>query len=156
MEPTYTSSATTKLDTLLVHNNEVVYFVRHRRISYSGFKLGRQVLLWRDKSNDPVTAGFAQKVFFDVLLPRYGALIADKEQTRNGAAFWGNAIIGAFARKLHVYCLDRRGTVTLIPLESEADVDKFAPTLWGSTKSHLLTFAVISNGPLTLRKRPKS
>jgi hypothetical protein len=138
---------------VLVHSNEVVYFVRHRRIRYGGFRLGRQVLLWRDKRNDPVTGGFAQTVFFNILLPRYGALIADKEQTRNGAAFWSNAIISAFTRGLHVYCLDRRGKVTLTELKNESDVEGFAPVLWGTTKAHLLTFGVISNKPLFLRKK---
>lgn len=137
----------------LVHNDKIVYFVRHRRIRYGGFKLGRQVLLWRDKTNDPVTGGFAQKVFFDILLPKYGALIADKEQTSNGAAFWSNALLGALARNLRIYCLDRRGKVTLTELKDESDIETFAPVLWGTTPAHLYTFGVISNKPLSLRRK---
>jgi hypothetical protein len=137
---------------VLVHETKIVYYVRHRRVSYAGKKLGRQVLLWRDPSAGTVANGFAQKIFFGVLLPQYGALIADKEQTRNGSAFWANAIIGAFARGLHVYCLDRRGKVSLTELKTESDATDHEPTLWGTSPGHLYTFAVISTKPLTLRK----
>lgn len=137
--------------TVLVHNDKVVYFVRYKRVRYSGFKLGRQVLLWRDKNNDPVTGGFAQKVFFGTLLPRYGTLIADKEQTKNGAAFWSNAILGAFARGLKVYCLDRVSKVQLTELTNEQEVEAHADKLWGTTNAHHYTFAVISQKPLTVR-----
>lgn len=136
-------------------DNEVQYFVRFKRIRHNGFRLGRQVLLWRNKDS-LATAGFARKVFFDVLLPRYGALIADKEQTRNGAAFWANAIGNALDRKLYVYCLDRRSRQTkLTRLDKPHLVDDFAPILWGNDAQHLLTFAVISNKKLALTPKPK-
>lgn len=138
---------------VLVEDNEVAYFVRHRRISHNGFRLGRQVLLWRN-SDSQATNGFAQTVFFNILLPKYGALIADKEQTRNGAAFWANAIVSAFSRSLHVYFLDRRSRKTqLIELLNDADVEKHRHDLWGNQRQHLLTFAVISNHKLQLKRR---
>jgi hypothetical protein len=138
---------------VLWDNNEVQYFVRVRRIRHNGFRLGRQVLLWRNPKSE-VTNGFAQKVFFSVLLPKYGALIADKEQTKNGSAFWGNAIVSAFDRNLHVYFLDRRSRKTqLTELLDEDDLGKYRKELWGTTPSHLLTFAIISKTPLVLRKK---
>ena len=140
---------------LLVDQDKVVYFVRHKKINYSGFSLGRQVLLWRDKDSGTVTDGFAQSVFFNVLLKKYGALIADKEQTRNGSAFWGNAITSAFARNLHVYCFDRRGDIKLTELKNEDDVWEYADILWGKTPAHIHTFAVISSKPLKLRTTPR-
>jgi hypothetical protein len=139
----------------LVHNGKLVYFVRHRRIRYGGAKLGRQVLLWRDPNSDTVTNGFARLVFFKILLPRYGALIADKEQTRNGSAFWRNAMGNALDKGLHVYFLDRRGSVKLTKLESEEAIDAAAPDLWGTTPAHLYTFAVVSEKPLALRTSRK-
>ena len=139
----------------LVSDNQVVYFVRVRRIRHNGFRLGRQVLLWRDPQAGLVTSGFAQRVFFNILLPRYGALIADKEQTRNGAAFWSNACDAALARGLNVYCLDRRSRKSVLTkLEDSEALDAFAKTLWGNTPAHSLTFAVISNKRLTLQTKP--
>jgi hypothetical protein len=136
----------------LVHNGNVVYFVRYKRIRHNGFKLGRQVLLWRDRDHqDLVTNGFAQYVFFNLLLPRFGALIADKEQTRNGSAFWTNACIVALDKGLKVYCLDRRSRKTqLSQIQNHEDLEIFAPILWGKTPQHLLTFAVISQNLLSL------
>jgi hypothetical protein len=139
---------------VLYHGGSVVYFVRYKRIRHNGFRLGRQVLLWRDADADLVTGGFAREVFFRRLLPKFTALIADKEQTRNGAAFWSNAIGSAFDRGLYVYLLDRRSRKTqLTPLLTPEDVETHSSVLWGKTPAHLLTFAVISEKPLTLKAK---
>ena len=136
---------------VLFYEGIVHYFVRYKRVRHNGLRIGRQVLLWRNRELHEVTGGFAQRVFFDFLLPRYGALIADKEQTTNGSLFWRNAIQGAFARRLHVYCLDRRSRKTnLTELFDNDDVDEYRKILWGREPQHLLTFAVIANQELTL------
>ncbi len=135
-------------------SSDILYFVRYKRIRHNGFRLGRQVLVWRN-SLHPSTGGFARHVFFKLLLPKYGALIADKEQTKNGAAFWTNSINEAFSQNLYVYVLDRRSRKTsLVQLFDTQDVIRWKDVLWGSTKSHELVFAVISQKPLALK--PKS
>lgn len=132
---------------------EVLYFVRYRRIRHNGFRLGRQVLVWRNVSHY-ATTGFAKHVFFKLLLPKFGALVADKEQTENGKKFWGYAIEEALDRNLKVYALDRRSRQTqLVELHTATDVIKWSPILWGTSSTHLLTFAVISLKPLALKKR---
>lgn len=136
---------------VLVSEDQVDYFVRIKRISHNRLRLGRQVLLWRNRDSD-ASGGFAQVVFFTRLLPRYGALIADKEQTKNGSQFWQNAVISALGRNLYVYFLDRRSRQTkLIPIDDLDDLQEHHAELWGKSRAHLLTFVVISQKELGLR-----
>jgi hypothetical protein len=129
----------------------VLYFVRHKKVNHNGLSLGRQVLLWRDPTPSTKAAGFAQTVFFNILLPKYTALISDKEQTRNGKEFWSNAIIGAHARSLHVYYLDRASSPNkLLPILNSTDLHKYDPLIWGTSTRHTYTFAVISKSPLSI------
>lgn len=137
----------------LVEDGKVTYFVRYQRVRHNGLKLGRQVLVLRIKMT-AATAGFAQDIFFDELLPKYHALIADKEQTEFGKNFWMNACRRAFAQGLPVYFLDRRSSPNqLIRLESRTDLLKYEDAIWGTDPRHQLTFAVISNRPLALKRK---
>ena len=137
----------------LVEKDEVTYFVKYRKISHNGFRLGRQVLVLRIKMT-AATGGFAQYVFFNVLLPKYGALIADQQQTEFGRNFWANAIVRAFAQKFHVYFLDRRSTPNALhEIKNDSDLDHYAPQIWGESRGHERTFAVISQTKLHLISR---
>lgn len=140
---------------VLVKELEVLYFVRYEAVRHHlPQALGRQVLVWRNKeaSSSASSVGFAQHVFFDYLLPKYKALIADKEQTPNGKQFWEYAIEKAFVLRKHVYFLNRRvHPNTLIQLANSADVLKYENEIWGTENGYLHTFAVISNTPLKIR-----
>jgi hypothetical protein len=132
---------------------EVLYFVRHELVKHNKLHFGRQVLVWRNKEVQGTAArGFAIHVFFNYLLPKYKALLADKEQTRDGKQFWEYALDFAFQKKLFVYYLDRRSTPNaLYQLEDYADVIAHEDDLWGYEQGHLRTFAVISSVPLQLK-----
>lgn len=134
---------------------EVTYFVKYQRIRYSGFVLGRQVMVVR-KRQTSATEGFARHVFFNFLLKRYGALIADKQQTRFGKNFWTNAIGVALELNKYVYFLDRRPSPnTLTRIESETHLFDLEPSIWGTDKRHQLTYAIISDRPLLLRPKTR-
>lgn len=137
---------------VLTHEDKIVYFVHYKRVTLPEFTSGRQVLLWRDPASGQVGDGFAQKIFFDFLLPQYGVLVADTEQTRRGATFWSNAMLSAMrVGNLHVYLYDGRGSKPkLTSLTSDEDISANTKSLWGETEDHLRTFAVISNKALTL------
>lgn len=140
---------------LLNPEGDIIYFVRHRPIKANGFKLGRQVLVWRDIDSPHVT-GFAEYVFFRYLLPKFSALIADQEQTEFGRAFWRSSLLKALNKYkgLHVYFLDRRSTPNrLVDLKTYQDVIAHDSYLWGSSEGHKRTFAVISNKKLTLKTK---
>jgi hypothetical protein len=136
----------------LVKNDVIVYFVRYRKVRGGGNKFGRQVLVWKNK-NVPATAGFASHVFFEKLLPKFGALITDTQQTEDGKAFWGYCLMKAFLDPaLFVYFYSRRETPNrLVQLHNHADLDKFEADLWGHSDVFILTHLVISQKGLKLR-----
>ena len=137
----------------LVENGEVIYLLKYHKVRYSGVKLGRQVLVVRARMTT-ATNQFARHVFFKILLPKYGALIADKQQTKFGRNFWEHAITDAINQNLHVYFLDRRSAPNVLhEIKSDSDVEKFSPDIWGNSKGHELTFAVISQTKLHLISR---
>lgn len=132
---------------------DIAYFVRHKKIRHNGLKLGRQVLVWSNKTH-PASVKFAQHVFFEVLLKKYTALIADQEQTPNGQRFWLYSLDAAFEKGLFVYFLDRRSSPNrLIPLHNMGDVNKYKDEMWGDDEGHKRTFAVISQKSLTLKSK---
>lgn len=135
----------------LVEDGRVIYFVQYKRISHNNFRLGRQVLLVRDRRASTAD-GFARHIFFNVLLPRYTALVADQLQSRFGKAFWGNALRTAWDKNLYTYVLDRRARKTrLLEFSSESDFQLLGPEIWGTSKAHELIFPVISTKPLKLK-----
>ena len=138
---------------VLEKNGEILYFVRHEAVKHNSLQLGRQVLVWRNKDVHSAAArGFAAMVFFNYLLPKYKALVADKEQTANGKQFWEYALGTALEKGLYVYYLDRRSTPNrLLKLDDYAEVLAYEDELWGYENGHLRTFAVISQVPLELK-----
>jgi hypothetical protein len=140
----------------LAKNDQLLYFVRHESVRHNKLPLGRQVMVWSAGSAPGSAAyastGFAAHVFFDYLLPKYKALIADKQQTDAGFRFWKYAINRALQEHKYVYFLNRRSTPNqLIRLQSDEDVEKYAHQMWGFNTGHLLTFAIISKIPLVLK-----
>lgn len=139
---------------VLTDDDEVVYFVRHEQVRHNGLRLGRQVLVWRDKQK--ITgAGFAAFAFFEILLPKYKVLVADKEQTANGRSFWQYVFREALRNpRLHGYFLDRRSSPNrLIEIASWEDFKKYEPLMWGTSEGHKRTFAVVSTTKLKLKPK---
>jgi hypothetical protein len=135
---------------VLVEKEEIVYFVRYRVVRHNKFRLGRQILVWRDKSS-PSAAGFAHHVFLNKLLPKYHALVADQEQTEKGMEFWQYEARQSFKEGRFVYVLDRRSTPNkLVPLSEFTDVIDYQYELWGHEPGHKRVLLVISDHELNL------
>ena len=131
---------------VLVEDDEVTYFVRHHDVPGLPFRAGRQVLLARLASTF-LTNQLPQKIFFSVLLPKYGTIVADTAQTDKGRRFWISAIAEAFRRGKYVYFVDMRNeagppVVTLLP-DTQA-VLNVKNDIWGTSALHDATFAAIS------------
>lgn len=133
-------------------DGEIVYFVRYRLVKANGNKFGRQVLVARKASSIEANK-VAIHIFYEYLLPRFGALITDTQQTRHGKQFWMYALGEAFEKKMYVYCLDRRGTPNTLDLIADRHVLKsdYSDIIWGQDDAHLRTYAVISNKPLSVK-----
>ena len=135
----------------LMEGDEVVYFVRYRKITGGGNRFGRQVLV-ANRKGSLASVGVAMHVFYTHLLPKFKALITDTQQTLNGRAFWGYALDKAYETGKHVYFYDRRSTPnTLTLLETENDLAKVYTKIWGTTEGHLRTHAVISEIPIQMK-----
>ena len=137
---------------LLVADGDIVYFVRYRKVRGAGNKFGRQVLVWRDK-NHPASTGFASHAFFEILLPKFGALITDQQQTQKGKDFWMYAVDRAVATPdMYVYIYDRRQHPnTLTKLSTVEELIAKTKYVWGRDEPFVLTHLVISKKPLKLR-----
>ena len=138
---------------VLCSSTELYYFVRYKEIKHNKLRLGRQVLVWRTPnyvSTKPT--GFARHVFFNLLLPKYKCLVADQQQTRNGAQFWGYMLTEAFNKNLHVYMFDRRSSPSVLTeLHSMNDVEENRKYLWGADAGSERVFAVISKVSLSIK-----
>lgn len=66
---------------------EVQYYVEFKNLKIKGFHQSMtQTKVWRS-FNLPIS-GLVEKVFFDVLFKKYGAITSDSAQTENGRDFW--------------------------------------------------------------------
>ena len=134
-------------------DDSIIYFVRYRSVKANGNSFGRQVLVARQRSNI-LSTGVALHVFFKYLLPRFGALVSDTQQTQHGKAFWDYAIASAFKRSFIVYFLDRRSTPNrLIQMSTPKDVNQNSKEIWGTDQGHLRTHVVISKIPVILKEK---
>lgn len=132
----------------LMDEGEITYLVHYEAFKYNSKILGRRVMLWRHK-NEYSSGGFAAEVFFNILLPKFGALVADEEQTENGKGFWTWAMGVALKKGLHVYMVDRRIKPDRIqPLLNDADIKKHQQELWGRGEQYKKVHAMISRKPL--------
>nr|DAY41703.1 MAG TPA: hypothetical protein [Caudoviricetes sp.] len=86
----------------LSKNGTILYFVLYK--IFNGFNNVlpnpfRQCLVWRNKSVvHASTAGFAKKVFWDILFKKYKAVISDSQQSKDGEGLWVLLIQQAFEK----------------------------------------------------------
>lgn len=118
---------------VMVHDKQIRYFVRVSKVNEAGMTFARQVLVWREKSSFPAM-GFAIHVFFKILLPEYGALITDVQQTEKGRDFWllATSMVLRGEHQGKVYLLDKqKRPAKLTPITQPDQVINSAPEIWG-------------------------
>lgn len=113
------------------------YVVHYENVRFWPLDALCQVGVWRNPkflSADPV----AQLVFWNVLLPRFGAMVSDRIQTEHGMRFWTRALGRAFSKGKNVYFLklNTEGThgkvIEIYRVQSPLDFEKrFAAQAWG-------------------------
>lgn len=81
--------------------NEIVYLCKFQVVNLEPIfsKVVTQTEVWRALKSMP---GIAKRVFFDILLPKYGAILSDKIHTERGKDFWINCLGEALAKGLDV------------------------------------------------------
>ena len=129
--------------------NKITYFMKfkvdHNKI------LGNYVwqsLVWRATTAAELS-GIPEKIFFETLLPKYGCVVTDSEQTWNGTRFWIYRITDALKMNLFVYYYNFRSK-ELIKVNS---IDEFTEIeekydIWGTSNNHEMKRIVITNREL--------
>jgi hypothetical protein len=69
-------------------------------------RLVTQVAVWQSLT-DPASKGRAEKVFFEILLPKYKAIMSDKLQTPRGRDFWIRNMALADSRGYQIAFVDQ-------------------------------------------------
>ena len=132
-------------------DGEIAYFVRHLPVKDFPFGAGRQIMAIRLNKLHPAVVGLARHIMFQLLLPRYGAILSDETQTTEGNSFWINAMVVALQRRLCVYFVDGREDEhhpTFLRLHTKDDIAGVGKDLWGTTNDHMYTFAAVSIKPI--------
>lgn len=107
-----------------------------------------QSLVWR--SNHVLyNRTLPHEIFFNVLLPKYGVIATDGQQTVDGKRFWTYQISHAFNNNLYVHYFNLK-TKELIHIIDLMHFDKLANELsiWGDDSTHKHKLILISKHQL--------
>lgn len=139
---------------VLVKHNAIVYFVHVSQVKDGALRFGRQVLLWRN-TKSIYSASFPSHVFFDILLPEYGAVITDTLQTEKGKLFWQTLVALVLQKKhpgyIYFYNKDKR-PLEFVEVTSVDQLNDLAPDIWGEKTPFQRRLLIISQSKLSAPK----
>lgn len=120
-----------------LENKKVLYYMQYDT-SFSN-TLGSflwQSLVWRDK-HSPQVKLLPHKIFFEELLPKYGIIATDGDQTEDGRRFWEYQIAHALENNINVFYFNLTSK-ELQSIKTLVDFDKAIRKfdIWGDTKEH--------------------
>lgn len=127
----------------------VTYYLKYEVAKHS--QLGQYVwqsMVWTDLNCDYIR-GFPQKIFFDFLLPKYGCIVTDSEQTWYGQRFWQLRISEALKKGLFVYYFDFK-LKQLVQVNDWAEFEQIEKDhdVWGPHTQNEFKRMIISNRKL--------
>ncbi len=134
---------------LFVHKGSVEYFARYKRVNYTqlaNLHMLRQVLVLRF-NHSVMSVDIPRKIFFNYLLPTFGSIVTDIEQTTDCRKHWAYALAYALDRKdrYAVSILDRRSTPNkVIEIEDRYHFDREMKNIWNTEQAFNLMSSVIS------------
>lgn len=98
------------------HLKEIYYLIVYHRMQKKVIgQTVTQTLLWRAQGNPLIELGFTVRIVFDILLPKWGAIMSDGQQTARGKEFWLNIVSRAWAKGLRVGYVDTMKNVLIEP-----------------------------------------
>jgi len=132
---------------MLVVDGVVEYFANYKSKSYQSLLKGRmirQVLVQRNHFSID-SANIPKKVFFDYLLPTFGTIVTDEEQTADGKKFWLHATSEALDNpdKYTVYVLNKTKGQTIEIVDHE-HFKSLTDSIWGDTENFKNIWVAIS------------
>lgn len=133
---------------IFIKDDTIDYFVKYKAISYQNILNGRmlrQVLVERF-GHTIFSAGIPKEVFFDYLLPTFGSIITDTQQTVDGKKFWENAIHYALKNlnKYSIYVVDKKSSSHIaIKINSLKEFGVLVEHIWGTNECFKYMLVVI-------------
>jgi hypothetical protein len=126
-------------------NKKILYYMRYD-VSYTKI-LGSflwQSLVWRDEKS-PQVKTLPHKIFFKELLPKWGIIATDGQQTSDGRRFWEYQIAYALEQNINVYYFNLKSK-ELVQISTLDEFDKAIHQydIWGDTIEHRNKLMVIS------------
>lgn len=118
----------------MINPNEIEYIVRYSTVKLprqflSTSRAIRQVLVWHSALGTGYETGLASHVFFELLGPKFGALVSDTQQTKAGVGFWRYSIKTALAANKPVWFLK---DAQKIAITSDQDLVDKSKVIWGT------------------------
>lgn len=132
---------------------ELFYFVKFITLKLRGLRTKVnstvQVAIWRN-DNAPQTADLSQHMFDTILLPRFGIMTSDGQQTAKGKRFWLLRMRQAMKMHRYVYLYNRM-TNALTNIQSMDDLTSALQTGYGVGKKFRDYRFIISLTPIVGR-----
>lgn len=112
-----------------------------------------QSLVWRSDHVE-YNKTLPHEIFFKKLLPKYGTIATDVDQTSDGKRFWSYQIKYALDTNLNVYYYDMISK-DFINIDTMLKLDFLIQKyhIWGHTKAHQKKLIVISNKVLPVEHK---
>lgn len=131
---------------------EIDYIVRYTKspvLMDTIYESLMQSKIWRSITG-PSSELVLRPIFFTKLLPLYGRMVTDCDQTEAGQRMWVNLILDALKKNFKVYwlnCLDLDNIVKT-KLTSLDDINKYEDQIWGRGKNFRFQLVVVSKSSL--------
>jgi hypothetical protein len=103
-----------------------------------------QILLWRtvDPKYKGLTAGLAEKIFFEYIIETYDIIMSDNIQTEQGMFFWQTRLLQAIDKGLFTYLYDYiNGNLFRLNRQTLEEKNE---EIWGEEEDYQYQLAVIS------------
>lgn len=117
--------------------NKIEYFVKYEPVklidSFKKEKAIRQILISRRTGAGVLSAGVAADIFWNILFPKFGCIVSDNQQTKNGISFWEYRIKEALEKQLTVSMIDTNDK-KIISIKSLSELKDLTPNIWGTSK----------------------
>ena len=110
-----------------------VYYVNLETVTNLGNKAIRQIYVWSAK--DRQSGASSGLMFWDTLLPMFGCIVTDTEQTDDGESFWLRRLQEAFRFGYNVSWIDAR-TLEVKHMKDIDEVHSNSELIWGTTSKH--------------------
>ena len=118
-------------------------------LSYTKYKALMQSKVWRNDFGPPAEE-VLRPIFFEELLPKFGRMATDWDQTDAGMRMWKNLVADALRRGLHVYWfnMEDADSIKITNIINKQELIDLSDLIWGTGDYYRMQIVVISVNPI--------